>query len=173
MKSAFGVKFRKFRLYPKKCHRRVIRSGHCGAVLSGTPYILSLWVEISKFKKLLILIIIASGLLPSKNHNCLYDLYTWVTFHSTLTCIIIMFRHEYPWSYTNSHVFSKCPTFRFFLANMIFFPVPKKLDSKFKLWFLIKLNSQIRVRPSARSFTEMIMVRVSTRLEKIFKSCYG
>ena len=163
-----------FDFIPKKCHRRS-RLGHRAAVLSGTPLYLAyiLWIENRKFKKLLILIIIALGLLPSKNHNCLYNLYTWVTFHSTLTCPIIMFRHEYPWSYTNSHVFSKCPTFRFFLANMIFFPVPKKLDSKFKLWFLIKLNSQIRVRPSARPFTEMFMVRVSLRLMKIFRFCYG
>ena len=103
--------------------------------------------KIRKFKKLLTLIIIALGSLPSKNHNCLCTIST----HGSRFTYPYMSRHEYPWSYTNSHVFSKCPTFRFFLANMIFFPVPKKLDSKFKLWFLIKLmDSQIRARPSAR-----------------------
>ena len=118
--------------------------------------------KIRKFKKLLTLIIIALGSLPLKNHNFLCTIST----HGSRFTYPYMSRHEYPWSYTNSHVFSKCPTFRFFLANMIFFPVPKKLDSKFKLWFLIKLNSQIRVRPSARHLQKCLWCFLVTNILK-------
>ena len=65
----------------------------------------------------------------------------------TLTCLDTNI-HDH----TRTHMsFLNAQLSDFFLANMIFFPVPKKLDSKFKLWFLIKLmDSQIRARPSAR-----------------------
>ena len=117
-------------------------------------------------KKLLTSIIIALALLLSRNHNCLYNHKSRVTFHPIVCPPIIMFlsRHEYPWSYTRTHMsFLNAQLSNFFWLTWFSFLC---LKTRFKLQ-MIKLNSKIRVALSSIFFTKVFMVLLINKYSKM------